>query len=355
MERATGSGVSPAPLHPQHTDDGTTHPLSRRPLLLRGVATLLLVCVAFVLHRIPLPHDEHFRAVVYLMWSGNQVDQVAVVWLLLLFLTVTILHAALQLAGAVFVPRERTPYERFVLLARRDGVLLSLWLMLVLNLSRYISNVLYEVAEGISWDLTPFIGRLEGPFIASLQAASNHEVISRTAAWFYSVGWYVPMLLAGPLAQVCGPRGLMERFLLATFLTAVLAIPAFLLMPVFEPWAVNPLYGYQGLEPQAVAYAYPGAEPAALQHIATRLRWATGACLPSLHVAFPLVYAALFARRAPVLGSAYLLLAIITAIGVVLLGRHWVVDAVLAAPYAFVVVWLTHRIGSRTVCLTGDR
>ena len=323
--------------------------LSRRSLATSGAATLLVLCIAAVLNRVQLPHDQQFKAVIYLMWSGNRDDQWVVLGALLILLAITILHATLLMAGALILPRKQDLYGRLVLKARSDGLQLGVWLLLALNLSRYVANLLYELAEEVAWDVTPLIARVEGSYITSIQALGGLGVTSEVTAWLYSIGWYIPILLAGLFAQACGRRGLVERLLLATILTAVLAVPVFLAFPVFEPWVLNPIYGYQGSGAVAVSYEYPGADLAALRFVATELRWATGASLPSLHVAFPLVYAFIFTRgRVQMLGAAYGLLAGLTAVGVLFLGRHWVIDVILAVPYAMAVVAITESVARRT-------
>lgn len=342
LESAVGSAVRPAQIVDAQE---RALELSRLSLAANGAATLLVLCAAVVLNRVKLPHDQQFHAVIYLMWSGNQDDHWIVLVILLILLAITILSAALLLAGALVVPQGRTLYRQVVAKARHDGLHLSMWLLLTLNLSRYVANLLYEIAEHVTWDVTPVIASIEGSYLESLQAFGGFGVTAEITAWLYSVGWYVPILLAAPLAQACGRQPLVAKLLLATVLTALLAMPVFLAFPIFEPWVLNPVYGYQGSGPVAVAYAYPGADRAALHFVATELRWATGACLPSLHVAFPLVYALIFARaRLQTLGAVYGLLAGFTAIGVVVLGRHWIIDIVLAAPYALAVVAITERL-----------
>jgi PAP2 superfamily len=345
LESGLSSVVSPAKRVQAHEP---VHQLSRASLAANSAATLLVLWVAVVLHRLELPHDPQFVAVIYLMWSSNLGDHWIVLVSLMVLLALTALHATLLMAGALIIPRERTLYWRVIAFARRDALHLAVWLLLALNLSRYVANLIYEVAQGVTWDFTPIIARIEASYIESLQAFSGDRITAAIAAWLYSVGWYVPVLLAGPLAQACGRRGLVERLLLATFLTAVLAIPVFLLFPVFEPWAMNPWYGYEGSGSGAVSYDYPAADRDALRFVATELRWATGACLPSLHVAFPMVYALVFTRaHVPILGAVYWLLAGLTALGVVILGRHWAIDVILALPYAMAVVIIAEAVARR--------
>jgi membrane-associated phospholipid phosphatase len=124
-----------------------------------------------------------------------------------------------------------------------------------------------------------------------------------------------------------------------------LALPFFLALPVFDPWATNPMYGYDGEGQTAIRYLYPDTNLAALSAIATRARWATGSCLPSLHVAFPLIFALIAAKHrlrvdALVLGA----IAVGTGVAVVYLGRHWIMDVILAIPFAFAVRWVVQRV-----------
>jgi membrane-associated phospholipid phosphatase len=97
-----------------------------------------------------------------------------------------------------------------------------------------------------------------------------------------------------------------------------------------------------------VLYLYPHAKIASLSTIATTARWATGSCLPSLHIAFPFLYA-LVAARHQMRTEAWLLAAVTaaTSVSVVYLGRHWITDVIAAAPFAFAVHWLVQRIDPR--------
>jgi hypothetical protein len=295
-----------------------------------------------------LPHDEQFNAVIYLMWSSNGDDHWAVLALLLALFAISLIQSLLLLAGALVLPRGPNLYGQLLVKAQSGALQLAVWLLVALNLSRYVANLLYELGETIAWDLTLVIARIEGPYLISVQALGAHGLASEVMAWLYSVGWYIPIVLAGPLGQACGGKGLAKRLLISTILTALVAVPMFLAFPVFEPWALNSDYGYKGPGAVAVSYAYPDADPAALRFIANNLRWATGACLPSLHVAFPLVYALMFTRgRIPMLGAVYWLLTASTAIGVLLLGRHWIVDVLLAIPYAMAVVAIGEKIARR--------
>jgi membrane-associated phospholipid phosphatase len=132
---------------------------------------------------------------------------------------------------------------------------------------------------------------------------------------------------------------------MGTALLSLLSLPVFLVLPVFDPWALNPVYGYEGPGQIGVLYLYPGSSLPALQNIATQLRWATGACLPSLHVAFPLLFG-LVARRAGLrkLWFCYGAFAAITGFVVVYLGRHWVIDVVAAIPACYGALWLVGRL-----------
>ncbi len=336
---------------------GTNDPaleMSRPSLAVNGAATLLVLYLALALNRLQLPHDQEFNAVIYLMWSSDQPHQWIVFRALMILLAIATALGVLLIAGALIYPRGNSLYQRLVLRARHDGLQLSIWLLLALNLSRYVATFLYEVAQHVTWDVTPRIARVEASFITALQAYAGHEIVSEIAAWLYSVGWYLPILLAGPLAQALGRKGLLPAMSLATLLTAVLAVPMFIALPTFEPWAMNAWYGYDGPGAVAVTYAYPGADSAALRYVATELRWATGACLPSLHVAFPLAYGLVLTRAGqPRLAAPYWLLAGLTAIGVLILGRHWIIDVVIAAPYAMVVA-VTTELVLRAVGLDGD-
>jgi membrane-associated phospholipid phosphatase len=109
---------------------------------------------------------------------------------------------------------------------------------------------------------------------------------------------------------------------------------------------VNPLYGYEGPAASQVRFLAANTIPE-LRDVALNLRWATGACLPSLHVAIPaLAMRISYKHRLPALGWYYAALTAAVGFAVVYLGRHWIVDVVAGVGLAMAVAELVTRIGS---------
>ncbi len=204
--------------------------------------------------------------------------------------------------------------------------------------SRLTANALYAAAPFASRDLTPLISRLEGAFLARIQGSLQHGSFVTASVDGYSLVWVMALLLAVPALIAGGRPQAVSRVLVAWALAPVLALPAFLLIPVYEPWALNPAYGYAGIGATELRFLVLPTSTPELRAIARDLRWAAGACLPSLHVALPLVVSRIaFASKVPVIGWLYAAWAAVTAFIVIHLGRHWVVDVVVALPFAWLV------------------
>lgn len=315
-----------------------------------GAVMLAVNLAAMHLNAIRLPYDETFGSVLYLMWSANpaqsRVPEQMVVAMCLVALVVPLYLVAWGLVWPAGVPRARA-------LARwcyRFALCWPLLLLLSTSLGRVVANVVYALAPWAAGDATPLLARLEGSMLARVQAALEHGWMGTLSAGVYSWVWIIGLMGFGPWLVLRGRDRAVSQIILATFLTAVLAVPFFLLIPVSDPWATNPLYGYGGPGQTVVRYLYPHADVAALTSIAMTARWATGSCLPSLHVAFPLVYA-LVARRHRLRVETWLLgsVAAATSIAVIYLGRHWILDVAAAVPYAFAIRWLVERIDPRLV------
>jgi membrane-associated phospholipid phosphatase len=134
-------------------------------------------------------------------------------------------------------------------------------------------------------------------------------------------------------------------------------VPFFVLLPVFDPWTTNPLYNNPGAWHSHIAYLYPQAGVSLLQFINSPSdKWATGSCLPSLHVAIPLmVFWVLRKSRLQLLALFFLLLSLAEGFAVVYLGRHWVADVIFAAPYSYLVVRLVEHLNADFVWPRGYR
>jgi hypothetical protein len=234
--------------------------------------------------------------------------------------------------------------------AYSSAIVLPLLAFVSLSFSRLVSNGLYAVAGGVSADYTPIIARLEGRLLAALQESPYHEQLGRLGEVLYSTVWLVALLLAAPLFLAAGRPRAVSRLLTGWMLAPILALPVFLFFPIFEPWVLNPAYGLRGATTTAVRFlALPEPSPQLLW-ISSQARWAAGACLPSLHVTFPVLVSKIaFDEDAPRIGALYATIGVITGLTVLYLGRHWIVDVVAGLPFAWLVARLTARGGPSLV------
>ena len=296
-----------------------------------------------------LPYDGVFGSVVYLMWSANLGQD----WIPLALIRATFVMAVavslFLIAWAIVWPSSTSPGPTALLRwCYRFAPCWPLLLLLSTLLGRAVANVVYAFAPWAAGDVTPLLARLEGPLLELLQEGGEHPWASTLFSGIYSWVWLTSLIGFGPWLVVRGRERALSQIILGTVLTSLLAAPFFLLFPVFDPWATNPIYGYLGPGHTAVRYLYPHAEIVSLSTIATTGRWATGSCLPSLHIAFPFMYA-LVAARHRMRTEAWLLAAVTvaTSVSVVYLGRHWITDVIAAVPFAFGVHWLVQRIDPR--------
>jgi hypothetical protein len=342
--RAGLSGDEPTP-----PAAGAIDAPDRGRLLFVGVTTYSALVAATLAQKLTFPHDATYQNVLYLMWSANLSES----WIAIHLTTVVSLMAlgtSVMLIGWG-VLRPESPRPAFTSLLRWSYRFAPCWVLLTLlstSLGRAIANVVYVFAPSTPGESTVTLARLEGPLLARIQALAGHDWIGAASASIYSWVWTIGVLGFGPWLILRGRARAVDQVIVAIVLTGVLALPFFLLLPVFDPWATNPMYGYQGSGQTVVRYLYPGADLSQLSAIATMDRWATGSCLPSLHFAFPMVLALLAARHR-LRAEAWVLAGLTIAVGgaVVYLGRHWIADVAVAVPYSLGIVWLVGKIDPR--------
>jgi hypothetical protein len=311
--------------------------------------------VGVVLGRIELPFDQEYGAVLYLMWNGVGAWLPA---LIRLGIEAACVLVPFALIVRVLWSHDIVPAfcDRLWNWCYRYALVLPVGYLVATSFSRYVANAVYLGASVLPWDLTPYLAMLELPFLEVLQRSADSPQARALYSWLYSLGWYVPMATLVPILAVRDKAVVVNRLLTAQLLTAIAAVPLFVAFPVFEPWTLNVLYGGSGSSDTHVRFLHSDADVAALSRIVSDLRWATGACLPSLHFAFPFVSGLLLWRsRLRLLGAGFLLLGALTAYTIVFLGRHWVVDVLVAIPYAFGIAWAAERLNVRfTLPMTQD-
>jgi hypothetical protein len=314
--------------------------------------TVLLAVLSFAftvarlgLKGLPLPFDREYQAVLLLMWPRPGLGWHAA-GLALLGLDIVSIVVPLLLLGVVvlrsMVPTRRT---RLIEALSRQAVVLPLLAFIAGMLSRIVSNGIYAVAARGTPDFTAPIARLEAPLIEAMQRTLATDWLSYGCALVYAGVWFLSLIAAAPVLTTAGRHRAALHLLVGWMMLPLLAAPSFLLFPVFEPWAVNPLYGYEGNAASQVRFL-AGSSVSELRYVALDLRWATGACLPSLHVAIPTLAASIcFRHRLPGLGWYYAVLTGAVSFAVVYLGRHWIVDVVAGVGFAIGVAHLVYRLG----------
>lgn len=254
--------------------------------------------------------------------------------------------AAVTLVSAALLPHERM-FEPVHAIGRRFyryAIALPLWTLLTANLAPFVANQVYSSAGVVTWDFTPAIAKLEAPLIEGLQHGLGSAALSTFASTFYSAVWLAPIALAGFIVVSGDKSKVMNSLIVAYALTPVLALPLFVLVPTFDPWTTNAIYGAKGLTTH-IRYFYTTPSLPLLTQINTQLHRAAGSAFPSLQVAFPLVMSLVLRRYGMKALSRFMAgMAAMTMFVSVYLGRHWVIDAIAAIPFAFAVVALSSRI-----------
>ena len=287
------------------------------------------------LQRISLPHDMLFSGVVYLMWSGSPVASERMLLVFDAVMTLELAAAGLLVASAL-LPRERVfaPVHAIARRLYRYAFAIPVWTIVVAGSARFLADQIFALGGVVPWNLTLIFAKIEAPAIERLQHAFASPSMSVFASTYYSAIWLAPVVLAGfLLAAADRPRAL-SALTIAYVVTAVSAIPLFILFPTFDPWTTNSLYGALG-STTSIRYLAPHPVIPALTQINARYHWAAGSAFPSLHVAFPLV-AAIVLRRHRLRWASWFMtaMAATSMFVVVFLGRNWIFSALAAIPFA---------------------
>jgi hypothetical protein len=306
---------------------------------------LLLSTLAW---RVALPYDEKFSLLIYLMWSGSA-SHITKLQPILVLINKGVCYAGiLVLLAALAVPARMLPgwAIRVVQIAYRYAAVIPLFYLLTSQLSRYVFNFGYVLAQYVHWDFTPWIARVETPMVQGMQHFFGNHRSSVVFATIYSLVWSIAVLGSGPAIIAADRPRLINKVLLGYFLVSCLAVPLFVLFPVYEPWTTNPIYNNPGTFATHIQYLHPGANLFMLRFIANDYnKWVSAYCLPSLHISFPLMLYFLTRRDGlRILSWVYLAVTVATCFAIVYLGRHWIIDIALAVPYTYGIVRLTEKI-----------
>ncbi len=334
---------------PNRSEQASGFVATRRQCARAALLSVSILCLGIVVGQVPLPFDREYSAVIYLMWSGSWAWGPVILVMRSLFLLACLLVPPI-LVLRVLWPTGREPASccRAWNACYRYAVILPVAYILATGFSRYVANLVYFGASSVSWDFTPYVAALESPVLELLQRSADSARARAVFSGVYSAGWYLSMATLAPILIAANKPSVVNRLLTAQLLTAIAAVPFFLAFPLFEPWTLNPAYAAAGIVTSHVQYLYPNPNVGELSRIARDARWAAGSCLPSLHVAFPLVGGlVLWESRLRLIGAGFLVLAAITAYTTVFLGRHWIIDVAAAVPYALGIAWASKRLGVR--------
>jgi hypothetical protein len=314
-------------------------------LFAAGAAAFGLLLAWFGARAVSLPHDPEYQGSLFLMWPRPQLGGTVVQFALLSLDIVVPLTVALLFTAALLPSRLLAPPPTVVRVGYRYALVLPLFGFVATSLARVVSNGIYALANVAPWDVTPYIARLEAPLIISLQRAVESRGLSYGAAVVYAGVWMLALLVVPCVFAILGRPAAVGRLVTGWILAACLAAPIFVLVPVFEPWTLNSTYGYAGLESTGVRFLATTAVDAELSRILREVRWSAGACVPSLHVALPLVVSRIgFQQRMPAIGWLFAVFAVLVSFSIVYLGRHWLIDVVAGLAFGYgvarLVAWI---------------
>jgi hypothetical protein len=297
------------------------------------------------LQNVSLPHDTVFAGVVYLMWSGSAAASRRMLMVFDAVMTLELTAAGLLVASAL-LPRERVfaPVHAIARYLYRYAIAVALWTIVVAGSARFLADQVFALGGIVPWNLTPIFAKIEAPAIERLQHALASPSMSVFASTYYSAIWLAPIVLAGfALIAADRPRAL-SSLIVAYVVTAVSAIPLFILFPTFDPWTTNSAYGAVGTT-TSIKYLAPNGVVSALTRINARYHWAAGAAFPSLHVALPFVASLVLRRHRLRWASLFMTAMAATSMFVVVfLGRNWILSTLAAIPFALATSAVSGRL-----------
>lgn len=332
--RETGSVVSAERFNP----DGASAGHNRLAFATVGVTTLCLLLAERALRGMPLAYDEWYRLLVRLMWTGNE-SLFAIPRFLLIGLQGSALAVGTLLLLAAIWPKaaSRDYLAGLIRAVYPAALIVPTTLLSITVLGRVTANLVYS-GDSLAWvNLTAIIAHIEGDTTAHLQQAfvATHQgqVI---ASLMYSLIWICALIVASTCFLALGDYPGASDAVVGSWLLCALAIPFFILVPVNDPWSVNPIYGYGSNFGGAAVFAYPEPSAALLRYVAIDARRIVASGLPSLHVALPAMITFIARHRGHRwLARVFASVTLATAFAAVLLGRHWITDCALAVVFAY--------------------
>ena len=313
-------------------------------LVAGGTLTLAITALVSILNSAQFPHDGKYYLLLRLMWQGN-LDWIPVVlaifWALQAFLVAWGVGLILVgIRGDGLQSLRRLVYRLWPY-----APALPIYYFSATSLGRIVANSLYGLQGAGAIQLTPLLAALEGPALIMLQRGLPGPLFGSAAAAVYSYIWFGGLLAAVPAFVVARDANSALDAALGPGLLSFLALPIYVLFPVFDPWTLNSIYGAVPGESLGVYYSYPGATPELLRTVLSEAPGVVGSCLPSLHVAIPAYFAILGHRRGHKrIAGLFAVLCLLVTLAVAWLGRHWIIDGIVAIPFAWAVVLIIDRI-----------
>jgi len=197
-----------------------------------------------------------------------------------------------------------------------------------------------RITAWLGWDCGEWIHRIEGNVVARIQDLLGFAWLSPILAFAYVIG-FIGLLMG----LVCAYRsaGDSRRLVMVTFVYAVnflAVLPFYLLVPVREPWA----HPGSGVLPLTDLHLGPW--------VMELIRPMSGIdnCFPSYHVSltFSLILVARDGAPGALSRFATLCGAVVIA-STVILGFHWVLDAIFGAVFGYIVFRLARNFVTRKV------
>lgn len=197
-----------------------------------------------------------------------------------------------------------------------------------------------RITAWLGWDFSKWIHRLEGDFVARTQDLLGVPWLSPILAFAYVIG-FIGLLMG--LVHAYQSAGDSRRLVMVTYVYAVnflAVLPFYLLFPVKEPWA----HPGSGVLPLTDVHLGPW--------VMELIRPMSGIdnCFPSYHVSLTTSLILVARDGAPGALSRFATVcgAVVIA-STVILGFHWVIDAIVGAVFGFIVFRLARNFATRHV------
>jgi len=201
-----------------------------------------------------------------------------------------------------------------------------------------------ETREGIRFDFTPFIYRLEGNLVYTIQNLFRNDTLTWISTYFYVI--IFPALTLASLCIYTHKKDfkLVYALCCAIIINYVIAIPFYLFFPVNEVWASN----------SHVAFLIPKVFPSFEQEY--RPLSGLNNNFPSLHTSISITLAVIAIKSKQVLwGRIVVISAIFIIFSIFYLGIHWLTDTVGGILLGLFAAHFSYRLSESRVGIIRNR